>query len=222
MNGKVMEVNQMIPQIMDALRGLGVTERGIWRNHHDLYLSIGKFYRSCGVTQYSAELMADYTCMIEKKFKNGEITRNRYRTLLKAADRMGEFYATGKLQWACRPRGSKFKLNDYFEELLEQFLSSTSYHPNTKGDVTWAVRKYLAFLETQGHHDLANISIKDIQAFLIYSSRHLKGGSLSNVRGYLKIFHMYLQKTEQLSFDYEKILSRPYRPGNKNLPLPYT
>ena len=45
MDEKSMDVNQMIPQIMDALRNLGVTERGIWRNHHDLYLSIGKFYR---------------------------------------------------------------------------------------------------------------------------------------------------------------------------------
>lgn len=72
MNEKAMEVNQMIPQIMDALRNLGLTERNIWKNHHDLYLSIGKFYRSRGVTQYSEELMADYTCMIEKKFKDGK------------------------------------------------------------------------------------------------------------------------------------------------------
>lgn len=43
MDEKAMDVNQMIPHIMDALRNLGVTERGIWRNHHDLYLSIGKF-----------------------------------------------------------------------------------------------------------------------------------------------------------------------------------
>jgi site-specific recombinase XerD len=204
-----MDVNQMIPQIMDALRNLGLTERNIWKNHHDLYLSIRKFYRIHGVTQYSPEIMAEYTCMIEKKFKDGNITRNRYRTLLKAADRMSEFYTTGKLQWACRFRGSKFKLNEYFEELLELFLSTTSYHANTKGDVTWAVRKYLAFLETMGHSNLANISITDVQAFLIYCSRHLKGGSLSNVRGYLKSFHSYLQKTGQLLLDCEKILSQP-------------
>jgi site-specific recombinase XerD len=204
-----MDVNQMIPQIMDALRNLGVTERSIWRNHHDLYMSIRKFYRSHGVTQYSPELMAEYTCMIEEKFKDGNITRNRYRTLLKAVDRMSEFYTTGKLKWDCRLRGSKFKLNEYFEELLALFLSSTSYHANTKGDVTWAVRKYLAFLETLGHRNLANISIMDVQAFLIYCSRHLKGGSLSNVRGYLKSFHSHLQKTGQLLLDCEKILSQP-------------
>ncbi|WHH60063.1 tyrosine-type recombinase/integrase [Petroclostridium sp. X23] len=122
---------------------------------------------------------------------------------------MSEFYTTGKLQWRCSPRGSKFKLNEYFQELQEQFLSSTSYHVNTKGDVTWAVRKYLAFLESQGHHDLVNISIKDIQAFLIYCSRHLKGGSLLNVRGYIKNFHIYLQKTGLYSLDCEKIFSQP-------------
>ncbi|WHH60062.1 hypothetical protein [Petroclostridium sp. X23] len=77
MNEKIMDINQLIPQIMDALRNLGVTERSIWRNHHDLYLSISKFYRSHGVNQYSVELMADYTCINEKKFKDGEITQNR-------------------------------------------------------------------------------------------------------------------------------------------------
>ena len=149
-----MNVNQMIPQIMDTLRNLGITERNIWRNHCDLYMSIRKFYRSHGVTQYSPEIMAEYACMVEKKFKDGNITRNRYRTLLKAIDRMNEFYTTGKLKWNCRLRGSKFGLNGYFETHLGLFVSSTSYHANTKGDVTWAVRKYLAFLEKQGYQGL--------------------------------------------------------------------
>ena len=217
-NEKIMNVNQMIPQIMDALRNLGITERNIWRNHHDLYMSIRKFYRSHGVIQYSPEIMAEYTCMIEKKFKDGNITRNRYRTLLKAIDRMNEFYTTGKLKWDCRLRGSKFGLNDYFETLLGLFLSSTSYHANTKGDVTWAVRKYLAFLEKQGHQNLVNIRITDVQAFLIYCSHHLKGGSLSNVRGYLRSFHSYLQETGQLSLDCEKILSQPITRETKIFP----
>lgn len=209
MNMETTDINQMIPQIMDALRNFGVTEHSIWRYHHNLYLSISKYYHSRRATQYSAEIMADYISMVEERFRNGEIKRDRYCTLLKAADRMSEFYTTGKIQWSCRLRGSKFKLNDYFEELLKQFLSSTSYHANTKGDVTWAIRKYLAFLEAQGHDDLVNISIKDIQLFLISCSHHLKGGSLSNVRGYIKSFHIYLQKTGGLYLDCEKVFSQP-------------
>jgi hypothetical protein len=86
MNMETTDINQMIPQIMDALRNFGVTEHSIWRYHHNLYLSISKYYHSRRATQYSAEIMADYISMVEERFRNGEIKRDRYCTLLKAAD----------------------------------------------------------------------------------------------------------------------------------------
>jgi len=129
--------------------------------------------------------------------------------LKKGVERLVEFYDTGKLTWTCRKLGSKFKLNAYYEEVLLDFLSSNDFHQNTRGDFTWVVRKYLAYLQQEGHNDLDGVHVKDILQFIQHCSQHMKPNSLRNVTCYLKKLHGHWEETGRLFIPYREILSFP-------------
>ena len=211
-----MRISELIQKTAEALLGLGLAAHTVWNGYGSYYLSIVRFHEQHGDMFFNRDIMVEYGRMIRKRFENGEISRGYYGNLLKATERVIEFHDTGKLEWSCRTRVSKFKLNPAFEKLLEDFLPYRQLHRNTRGDFIWVVRKYLSWLQQEGHRDINTLTVKDISKFVFYCSKHLKSGSLHNVVCYMKQFHQFLEKTGHTSVPYRGVLSIPFcaRPGS--------
>lgn len=97
-------------------------------------------------------------------------------------------------------------------------MSWRLFHHNTKGDFIWVVRKYLAWLQQEGHDDINTITVKDISKFIFYCSQHLKTGSMHNISCYMKQFHQYLEECNLLSIPYMGVLSIPVMRRTRLLP----
>jgi len=41
---------------------------------------------------------------------------------------------------------SKFTLNPLFEEIISEYLADNTFHPNTKDDIVWAIKRFLYYL----------------------------------------------------------------------------
>jgi len=57
---------------------------------------------------------------------------------------------------------SKFKLNEYYEKIISNFLSVSVFNPNTQSDVIWVARKYFAWLLRDGKHDLNDVGADEL------------------------------------------------------------
>ena len=202
-------IHELIDGTMEALVGLGLSKHTVWGGYSDHYLPIGKFFKKSGLEHYDTDVLSGYIGMIERRLENKEIGRDFFNQSRKAVERLIEFYDTGKLNWTCRPRLSKFQISAHFESVLDGFLAAEEFHHNTRGDFIWVVRKYLAFMQQDGHTCVNTIAANDLQRFILFCAERLAGGSLHNIVCYLKRFHHYLQETGQLRIDYKSLLSFP-------------
>ena len=125
------KIHELVLQTVNALEGLGLAPHTVWSYYSYAYLPIIKFHAQHNMDIFDQAIVDAYAQAIDKRFENDEISRYYYGDLKKAVERLTEFHDTGKLEWTCRMRVSKFKLNRYYEELLQEFLASESFHHNT-------------------------------------------------------------------------------------------
>lgn len=202
-------IHELVLQVVKALEELGLTPQTVWSYYGYAYLPIVKFHKQHDTDFFDRAIVDEYEQIVDRRHEKGEIGRYYYRDLKKAAERLVEFYDTGKLIWTCRKLGSKFKLNGHYEEILQDFLCSEEFHPNTHGDVTWVTRKYLAYLQQTGCPTIDSVHTKDISQFISHCSQHMKPNSLRNITCYLKKLHGYWEETGRLIIPYKDILSFP-------------
>ena len=185
-------MDMLIARVVDELRAGGMQEQNILRNHYKYYTVVKRHLLRLGLSDYNEEALFIFAKETAGKYARGEMSRLNAQAILKAIERLDEVHATGKLSWSFKRKGSRYRVSDSLEELISAFAAATTYTNNTKGDVIWVLRKYLFFLEGRGHEDFSRVREKDLADFLVYCSQHMKRGSLSNVRTYVRAFHRYL------------------------------
>lgn len=102
---------------------------------------------------------------------------------------------------------SKFKLNGYYEKILGEFLERGKFSPKGRSDAMWICRKYSSWLMLDGHNDLSGVGAPEVQRFMIYCSRHMRGSSIHNVKLYMKKLYAFLCENGYSSENYEGLLS---------------
>jgi len=164
------------------------------------------------------ELINEFAVEAAGRLDRGEIGWSHYRRIKRGTERLIEFYQTGKMEWSCPGKVSKFKLNDYYERIINDFLAASAFHPNTQGDVVWVSRKYFAWLIGEGHNDLSAVGAEEIQGFIGYCSRHMTIGSVHNTKLYLKRLYEYLACCGLSVSDYKQLLSFKVIRGSRIFP----
>lgn len=187
------EFETILNGLTDALRSLGVKEQVIWGSYYRAFCSIRKFHHDRGLQVYDENIISVFEKDVESRYSNNNISRSQRNVLLKVSERMREYVTTGTLQWARRPFGSHTGLNETHETILQDFLSTLQVVPSTAGDISWAVRKYLSFMESH-NIDFDKVTVNDLRYFYVFCSKHLTKNSMHNVQCYLRKFHKYMEQ----------------------------
>jgi site-specific recombinase XerD len=187
-------IEVLIPQVLAEMRRIGASEASIWNHQRRAFAPIKSYFKKHRVAIYDEDLLAGYVEECEALAAAGHPHDKWLSIRLKGVDRLREFRTTGKLVWAFRPKGSSFAMNECHAEALAAFVDASTYTDNSKGDAIWAVRKYLSFMEGIGISGIDGITVDGVRRFIAFASRHLKAGSLNNVKGYIKAFHEYLAR----------------------------
>ena len=66
------------------------------------------------------------------KNENGD---SRYRQLLSGVDEMEYFHNIQELLWLFPKKKVGFSLNNYYQNINDEFLKSEDFYPNTKRDI---------------------------------------------------------------------------------------
>ena len=190
---KTFTVTEMFSDIMELLEQTGYAKHTLWGNMYGTLKSVVSFYQEKGADDYDTEITNEFLQAVEKRYREGGISRDYYNAQKRAAKKFQVFYETGTLTWECTKRKSKYQLNEEYNRLLDMFLSSRDFHENTKWDFAWAVRRYLAFFQEKGLTSLDKVTVNDARAFIIHAATSMSSGSLHNLLCYVRQFHIFLR-----------------------------
>ena len=204
---KKVRISDLAAKTREALHELGLTEHTVWNEYLTTMVVILNWYRERNYEYFDKKIMDEYLLHIEHRFDNHEIGRYYYSSLRRGVTRMTEMYDKGRLEWSCHGHVSKFILNEYYEKLLNTFIESETYHPNTRGDVIWVSRKFFAWLIQNGFHSLKKVDANIIQQFMIFCSKTQRSTGVYNVKLYLKKLCLYLYERKLLPNSFDGLLS---------------
>ena len=200
-------IRELANRTREAQQALGLTIHTVWEHYTTALLPIVKLHEQEGRDQFDQAIVDKYIRLVEGRRDCGEIGVSYYNCLRHGAERMIEMHETGKLEWSCRGRSSKFVLNDYYDAILIDFLAQDNWHNNTRGDVTWVTRKFFAWLIQDGHSNLIKVGAQEVQRFMVFCSNHLRSTSMHNMKLYLKKLCHYLHERKYISNSFQELLS---------------
>ena len=200
-------IKELAEQTREAQLVLGHSLHTVWEHYVSTLTPILKLHEKEGKTNFDRSIVDNYVRHVKTRRDRGEIGATHYNNLLNGVRRLTEMYETGKLEWSCRGRVSKFVLNDYYETLLLDFLSQKEWHHNTRGDITWTTRKFFAWLIQNDYGDLSKVGAEEIQNFMIYCSKHMRSSSVYNVKIYMKKLCRHLHEQGYLPNSFTALLS---------------
>lgn len=187
-----MKVQALIDQVLDEAMRLGQKPHGAYKSYWDVYNPIITFFRGRGLEDYSPEVLKEYIAWVTDKYQNGQIKRERHSMLTTAARRVAHFERTGAYLWNVPKRGTRYELDAYYTGLMDEFLASDDFHPNTAGDLEWVARRYFHWLRGQGITDIRQAEQETIQKYLHSCMEEMKPTSVYNVHLYLKKLYRFL------------------------------
>ena len=204
---KPKRIDEVAAGTVEAMIAIGKSPYTAWQEYSKVYEPIITLHRLQGKDHLDVEIVKGFFDEVGRLVDCGERTGAQYILVKRGIKRLLEFYHTENLEWTFPDKASKFKLNPYYEKIIEDFLSVSEFHPNTQGDIVWIARKYFAWLIKEGKHDLQCVGASEVQGFLIYCSKHMKMGSIHNAKLYLKKLYAYLSSSGSSLDDYEELLS---------------
>ena len=213
-----MDVKELALRTVDAVQIYGLAPYSAWDEYARTYIPIIKLHETQGQKDFSREIVTEYVRQVEERFERGEIGIGHYRSLKRAAQRLTEVHDTGKLDWAAPKRKSGFHLNEYYENILTDYIAAGNFSRKGTSDATWVCRKYFAWLISEGHAQLKDVGVDEVQGFMIYCSHHMKGTGLHNIKLYMKKLYAYLAGSGYAANDYAGLFAFPVSRASRLYP----
>ncbi len=191
----------IVVKTTEALLGAGMNGRSIQDSYCKYYSMLGKFLDSRGIHHYDSDAIGDFLELQEERHRKREISHNQYCACKRAVRILVEYVEGDVIVCPKIQHITKFDLNPEFERIISEYLSENDFHPNTRDDVVWAVRRFLYYLKQIGHTTLHCVEEKHIRQFLLVMSEKLASGSLKNMMCYLKKFMWFAYGKKYIFWD---------------------
>ena len=150
-------ISELAEMTRDALQKQGLALHSIWAAYCDTLLPVVKLHNHLGTELFDREIVAEYIRSVEKRKELGQIGCNHYNRLRRGAEQLIEMHDTEKLEWTCPRRISRFKLNEYYDSIVTEYMGSAIWHPNTRGDIIWVAKKFFAWLINEERETLKGV-----------------------------------------------------------------
>lgn len=200
-------LNELALKVTELMQSSGYSNVTAWNSYLQALRPLINYHKERGYTDYNADVTAEFCEKLTARRLNGTLNRRSATRFLAAINRLTHFYETGRLDYAFPKKVSKFKLNDYYDMILNEYSEYGEMHPNTRGDVIWIARKFFAWLIENEHPTLETITAAEIQAFVVHCSEHMVSASVHNAQLYLRKLCSYLYELGLIENPYTALLS---------------
>lgn len=211
-------IDDVIARTIDALLGAGLKCQTVWGQYNRDYVQLSKYFREKGSEEYDLDTIEEYLKLKESQYHKGDISHHYYVHLCRSMKILIEYASNGILTSAVERKSTRFTLHETFETILREYLEENAFHPNTQGDIVWAVRRFLFFLEQSEHYSLHCVDESHVRKFLMVMSERLSSGSLKNMVCYLREFGKFVYEKGYTKCDMTFLFSVKIRRETKIYP----
>lgn len=187
-----MLVTDLVSELFEKMEANGYKPLTLWRNIYPNLHAFVKYAEKHGELYYSEDLLENYKQDVLERFKNGKLGDRLKRSYLYNADRIRKFYSVGEVDLPANDRGTKYVLNNNYQQLHDDFIQSLDKKPKATSDISWSVRRYLYYLQSNGIASIEDATIDDARSFIIEMACTMKMSSVKNMVIYLKHFQSFL------------------------------
>ena len=198
-----MTIEKLTKATVNQMIRLGLEEVTAWAMYAKVYKPIIKLHEEKGVSKFNDELIASYIKDVEMRLTEKLINFNTYRQYVMGIERLIEMSKNGKFQWKGPKVTSRFKLNPYFEDILNEYLGSGNFSVKGRSDAMWIAKKYFAWLIIEGYEDLTTVDAIQVQKFMIFCSNNMCSSSVHNAKLFMKKLYMFLHEKDYQSSDFK-------------------
>lgn len=207
-------LKDVIACTLEALEGAGLKPSSLWGYHRD-YLQLVNYCQRHGTTKYDFDLVDQFKREKDLLYESGQLTRSRHKHVTRSIRVLVEHAQNGELLSTIERQPKRFVLHDLYEEILQEYLRSTEFHPKTEKDVSWAVRRFLFYLEQSSYDTLHCVTEAHVRRFILLLSERLSTGGLRNMMSYLKGFGKFAYEKGYMEWDMTPLLSAKIRREQK-------
>lgn len=198
-----MTIKELARKTTEALVSDGQKPRTAWQTHDTVFADVVKAHKENGKENFDRDVVSAFVTALEERIELGEISISTYRIRLLGVQRLTEMHDHGELSWTAPKLVSRFTLIEYFQKIVDDFTSSGSFSPKGISDSTWVSKKYFAWLMSEGFENLEGVGVTQVQGFLVYCSKHMKGSGFHNVKLYMKKLCSFLAERGLSAENYE-------------------
>jgi len=213
-------ITELGERTREAQLAPGFRQDTVWHSYLNAIEPIVKRHPEHGKNEFDYGVVNAFMREQENRLSNGEIRPHTFQNYRRGADRLTEMHEKGLLEMTCPGRPSKFVLNDYYEQIIVNFLADRNRHINTREDVKWTARKFFFWLLQRGFENFTNVGAKEIQGFVAHCSDTMRISGVHNIKLYMKHLCDYLFRQKLLSSNFCGLLS--FRVNRETRVLPAT
>ncbi|MBU3178947.1 hypothetical protein KPL47_21805 [Clostridium estertheticum] len=184
-------MDETIKQPLNLMKDLGISKSNLIRSNNRHFRHIQNFYAEHGGTLFSIDLLECYQKYKENRLKCKLIGSCYYTVLIRSVKILIEVYQTGTSQWKYYGLGPKFKVNSYFQNCADRFLSTLYLSTETKRHVGSEIQRFMNFLENRGQKYFSLLVSRDLTDYLSFIYPFNKGDMGHTVHA-LRIFIDFL------------------------------
>lgn len=204
-----------VPKIMALLEEYHYSKNYIAELKRYFHHVVDKFEEN-GFTNYSEGQYQHLLSHIEKEYEDKKIRLDMFLYYRKCAYYLDEFFRIGEIHPTTLKKDKYNELSSEFNRMLNEYLShiKASIKESTLRQRELAIKKYLLFLQSKGHHSFEGISAKDVQAYFICLSERYSIRTLNGFRLYIRQFHHFLLEKQKFTptwisiFDFHTVIPR--------------
>lgn len=140
------QLDQLISQILEELKKLGMKESTIKSYRNSTYCPIRNYCVRQGTSCYEPAILDAFLSLQQKRLEYKEISKRHYRRLRRAIIMLQDIFQLGTLQSGRYSAGSKYKPNEYFSLCLKQFLELQHVSEGTIANLKTYTSQFLSLI----------------------------------------------------------------------------
>lgn len=189
------ELKCLCDELLDVLREMGLEKYSLRNYYYEGMWPLIKAYRNAGKELYDPVFTNEVVLCIQKQFQEGLVSNHINMRVRKVAAMMEEYSLNHCIVWHRLKPSPAIQLSAYYEDTLHSFKVWVEKQNirTSKGIQSFIgiARRFLNYLEMNGHSSIETISLKSISDFLLFVAPQHKG-SMNLVQSALRNLCEYL------------------------------
>lgn len=206
-----------VENVLDLLKNIPLSDNTV-RHYRFCYNNILSFCAKKGINRFSTAEAENFYQFQDNRFQSGKVSKIYILVMRRAAFLLAEYCESGKISWE-RKSYNQFKLCPFFEKVRYDFeqVCSASLSQGSTIFISQAVKRFLLFLEKNGHRNFSRLNHRDIQHYILKKAPTHKGNMI-NFTWPLKKLFAFLKEQQYVEMNAEMLLANPVPSRKKVLP----